>query len=156
MKLIPTQSIVVQPSKAAQDQGQLTSVVTFQGVATPSPISGVVLEAAVDSPAGLLLMMTNDVPNEDTLSIHLLNANMVQMDWIKLGRLYNTGVFRSLSIDSNNTLSFCFLGETPWKLTVFEDKQACVPFLSEPKSVSRKLGFKRYMMLEGSFEYETA
>ncbi|MDR0775624.1 MAG: hypothetical protein LBE81_03175 [Azonexus sp.] len=127
-----------------------TSEVLIHGTPTGKLVSGKILEAAVQWENRYLLFMTDDVPFEEMLSIHLLDAQMNALDSARIGCLYSTGTFTSLLLSEPNTVQFRFIGDTFWSIELLSRPRFRVPFISEPSGVWRSLGFSRHFIVHGN------
>lgn len=155
MKIISNSSVIIYPETVKNTQGVACRNVGYQGQVTIEPVEGVVLEAAVQTKQGLLLFMTSDVIYEDALFIHYFNQELQPLDSLTMDWITGSGVFRDLVIQSEDRLSFQFLGDKAWELTLFSSQKPCVPYVSEPAGVSRKLSFRRHMMLQRCAQAQT-
>lgn len=147
MRLASEISVRHQPD--ADENVVPTCAVLLQGAACSTTVNGAVLEAAVRWRSFYLLFVTDDVPFEEGLNIHLLDDHGRLLDSATLGGAYSTGNFRDLSLSEGNTLSFRFIGDTTWHLELLERSQFRLPLVSEPAGVSRRMGFSRHFILRG-------
>jgi hypothetical protein len=139
------------------DEGEIpTSEVLVNGTSTDKLISGAVLEAAVQWENCYLLFMTDDVPFEEMLSIHLLDDQLNILDSALIGSPYSSGSFSSLELSEPNTVRFHFIGDTTWSLELLSRPGFRVPFISEPPGVKRPLGFSRHFIVRGNPRPQTA
>ena len=115
------------------------SQVWMNGTATGQSVDGAVLEAAVDCGGRYLLFMTDDVPAEDQLSIHLVDRDGRLLDTARIGGIYATGSFSSLRLHEPASVSFRFINGTDWTVEVFDGPRLRLPLVSEPRGVSRPL-----------------
>ena len=81
-------------------------------------LRGVVLEAAVDTPAGLLVFATDDVPFEEGLNLTLVSPSGEVLDEARIGGTYTTGVFRNLKLLEGARLRFAFLADPVYEVEV--------------------------------------
>jgi hypothetical protein len=126
------------------------SQILRNGVPTGKRISGAALEAAVRWKSHYLLFMTDDVPFEEMLGIHLLDANLNSLDSALIGGPYSSGSFSSLKLSEPDTVCFHFIGDTDWCIELLSSPQFRVPLISEPPGVKRPLGFSRHFIVRGS------
>jgi len=122
--------------------------IILNGAPTRYEVSGVVLEAAFNVKNQYLLFLTDDVLHEDMLSIHLLDDNLILLDSVTIGSIYATGSFADLEIVGDSELKFSFIDDKSWHLHTLPGGEFVFPFLSEPKGVWRRFGFKRYFRIE--------
>jgi hypothetical protein len=117
---------------------------------TNSYVVGAFLESCIKFDRFYLVFMTDDIPSEDMLHIHLLNEKLSLLDTATIGSAYATGSFKALEICEPNIVKFHFIGLTQWVVHVFQKKQLHFPFISDPKGVSRKISFSSYLKIYGS------
>lgn len=117
-------------------------------------LAGAVLEAAVQWGDQHLLFITDDVPYEEALRIVLIDADLQPVDAAELGAAYSTGSFTDLVLLPPDTLSFRFIGGTTWTVRLLHQDQFRLPLVSEPRGVSRRLGFTRRFVVDGAPEPE--
>ena len=149
MKLLTPPEFSTQLFAAATETHSPTSQLLINGSLIEVFIHGAILEAAVALENYYLVFMTDDVPYEDTLRITLLSKEFQIMDVAYLGAAYSTGSFKLVDMKGENKITFTFFGGTTWTITVFNKKQWLMPFFSEPKGVSRPLGFHHYFKISG-------
>lgn len=123
------------------------SEIELSGVATGVIVSGAVLEAGVACDRGFLVFLTDDVPYEETLSIHLLDRAGQLVDSATLGRAYATGVFTGLALQQPDVVNFRFTGGHAWSVQVLSRPQLRLPFVAEAPGVSRRSGFRRHFVV---------
>lgn len=126
------------------------------GQATGQQVPGAVLEAAAQWQSFTLLFTTDDVPFEELLHIHLLDAQLNLLDSATVGGMYSTGSFSLLESAEPDTLRFRFIGDTDWSVQVLPEPGFRVPLLSDPTGVSRPLGFSRHFVVRGQPQPERA
>lgn len=97
-----------------------------------------------------MLFMTDDVPFEEMLSIHLLDAQMEVLDTALIGSPYSSGSFTSLLLVEPNTVQFRFIGNTLWRVELLSRPRFRVPFISDPSGVKRPIGFSCHFVVHGS------
>jgi hypothetical protein len=59
--------------------------------------------------------MTDDIPGEDMLHIHLLAEDLSVIDSATIGGMYSTGSFTNHTVLSPNEIAFNFIGGHEWK-----------------------------------------
>jgi len=127
------------------------SEVYREGRASGTRVSGAILEAAVQwQDRCYLLFLTDDVPQEDMLSIHLLDDRLKLLDSAVIGSPYSTGSFTSLELREPNTVRFRFIGETTWSVELLPRPVLRLPCFSEPRGVRRAFGFSRHFLVRGN------
>ena len=117
------------------------------GVASGTVVPGAVLEAAVACDGMTLLMLTDDVPYEDMLSIHLLGAQLQLLDSARIGAAYATGAFSSLTLLAPNRVRFRFIDNVDWWVEVFSAPSFRLPLVGEAKGVTRSHMFSRHFLV---------
>ena len=150
MEIVSDETLSTKVIDNGDDYALPKSAIYLNNNASESIIEGAVLESCVRINDFYLLFITDDIPNEDTLHIYLLNNNAVVIDSVSIGSMYATGSFELLDTIEPNTVVFSFIGSTKWKIHVFGNKVSHVPFLSDPKGVSRKLCFNTYLKIDGA------
>lgn len=124
--------------------------VCLDGRATGHEVEGAVLEAALAVGDEHLVFATHDVPYEESLSIHLLDANGAPLDSITLGHAYSSGHFRLVAHEAPGLVRFRFFGDTEWTVRVLDHEGWRLPWGGDPPGVQRALGFKRRLVVGGS------
>lgn len=125
------------------------SRILIKGEATDKVVTGAILEAAIRWGDYYLLFMTDDIPYEEMLSIHLLDRTLNLLDSVTIGTMYSTGSLSSLELVEPNVVGFRFIGNTDWRIELLAKPVFGLPFLSDPKGVSRKFGFTRHFKVHG-------
>ncbi len=120
------------------------SDILLNGVKTGTSIEGACLELVTKCRGGYLVIMTDDIPYEDSLHIHLLDDKAGCIDSANIGAMYSTGSFENPVIEGENCISFQFIGDTRWKVELLGYKEWRIPFFSSPKGVSRRHPFYQY------------
>lgn len=131
------------------DSAPPASEILVDGRATGRVISGALLEAAVEAGENWLLFLTDDVPYEDALSIHLLDTRWHLLDSALLGAAYCTGSFGALRLEPPDKVRFRFIGDTDWTLEILPRREFRLPFVRDATGVSRKFGFSRHFIVRG-------
>jgi hypothetical protein len=125
-----------------------TSELWAAGGPTGVIVSGAVFEVALRWGEYLLLFLTDDVPFEDGLNIHLLDKNLKVVDSAHMAFMYSTGIFSDLDLTQSDSVSFCFFGGMVWTLKLFSKKKFAFPIISDPLSVSRPFKFSRMFQID--------
>lgn len=113
-------------------------------------VAGQVLEGAFAVGDRYLLLLSDGIPSEDILSIHLLDARGALLDSASLGSPYATGAFQLLGLSAPDTVRFRFIGDTDWAVQVLDAPQARWPLLGEPRGVRRAFGVRRWFVVRGA------
>ncbi|GEM_PF-3905238 len=87
-------------------------------------------------------LLVNDQPSGRILAGAVLEAAV-------LGAAYSTGSFSDLSLLPPDTVRFRFIGGTDWTVRLLHKDQFRLPLVSEPRGVSRRLGFSRRFVVDG-------
>ena len=112
-------------------------------------VSGAVLEAAYEGDGFYLLFMTDDVPYEEGLTIHLISPDFKDVETAALVGFYSSGSFRDAVVMGPRQIGFSFFGGSPVMLEVLDGPQFRVPFLPECPGSFRPFGFtRRFRMRE--------
>lgn len=119
-------------------------------------VPGAVLEAAGQWQGFFLVLTTDDVPWEEMLHIHLLDARLQRLDSACIGAPYSTGSFSALPSLVPDLLRFRFMGDTDWSVQVLPKPGWRVPLWSEPAGVRRSMGFSRHFVVRGAPKREGA
>lgn len=144
----PASEISVQPVAVGPDEPPLCTVL-IDGASTGSRVAGAVLEAAVAHAGEYLLFLTDDVPFEDMLSIHLIDRRGRLLDTARIGGPYTTGSFSELTLHDPGVARFHFVGDTEWTVEVFPEARLRLPFVSDAPGVTRPLGLRRRFRVHG-------
>lgn len=107
-------------------------------------IWGAVLEAAVwvDNNR-YLLFLTDGLLYENGLTIYLFDIKKGILEKIKLISAYGDGYFENMEVDSNS-VSFNFLGNYKWTVSVFNKPTIRIPF-TESWVICRDFKLKTYL-----------
>jgi hypothetical protein len=109
---------------------------------TGQVITGQVLEAAIEWKGHHLLLVTDDIPFEDSLRIYLFDTGWTLLDSVAMGAMYATGVFSHLELLPPNGVRFQFIDNAIWTIELLEQAVVAFPF-SDPKGVSRPFSLHR-------------
>jgi len=150
MRKLSEQELTIKAIECSSELAIPSSEIVLKQSITGRVISGAVLEAAVSWKDFYLLFLTDDIPQEDTLSIHFLDKDLKLLDSATIGAMYSTGSFTSLQLIEPNELTFRFIGDTDWTIELFDKPTLALPFLSDPKCVKRKLALSNYFKIQGS------
>jgi hypothetical protein len=131
------------------DDSSPTSEVVLDGIPTGTHVRGATLEAAVEWNSYYLLFTTDDVPYEEMLRIALLDQDLGLLDTALIGSPYSTGSFSSLELIEPDTVTFRFIGGSPWEVQLLPAPALRLPFFSEPRGVHRPIGFTRRFIVRG-------
>ncbi|WP_282045738.1 hypothetical protein [Roseibium album] len=112
-------------------------------------IPGTVLEGAWSFGSEVLVCTTEDIPYEEVLHFCLLGADGKILDQIRLGGIYQTGMFALLKTGSA-TIRFRFFNHAAHELTVSEQPVWRMPFFGDPKGVGRSVGFSKRLLVDRS------
>ena len=116
---------------------------SLNGKAIGKIVPGAFLEAAVAWNGCFFLVLSDGFDFEDSLSIHLLNANLDVLDSVCMSGMYSHDTFRQLTLVEPDILEFSFFIEERRRITLFVKPEFRVPLLNEPHHVSRRFGFRK-------------
>ncbi len=128
----------------------LNSEIIVSGKEVDNSIGGTYLELCIKRNNEYFVFMSDDIPDENMLHIHLLDKNFKLIDSVTIGGIYSTGTFENLSIQGPNHISFNFIGTNRWTVEALDKRKFCLPFLSSPKGSYRKNPFYQYFKLHGN------
>lgn len=138
----------VQSRTERERAGPRITLAQAQGAASVE-LDGLVLEAQFACGERHLVFTTEDVPYEECLHIHLLDARLQVLDHLALSAWYSPGILQRLEIAGPRRLSFAFFGaDERWCLTV-SDAACWRPWFGR-HPVQRRAGFwrRRWLQLE--------
>jgi hypothetical protein len=127
--------------REGNDQELATSFATIAGRTSEEPLEGIVLEACVQRGNQYILFLTDDIPFEDSLHIHLLDEDLNRVDTATLGAPYTTGHFHNLKCEDSGEITFEFFGDCAWEVSVSPQRRLRLPFVSGPRGVSWQNGW---------------
>jgi len=123
------------------------SEILFNDAPTGRVIEGKVLEKAVALETGYLLFITDDIPDEEFLTLLLCDKNFSVLDKATLGAAMSTGDLREIELRGDD-VHFRFIGDTLWRLRPLAQPSLRLPLVSDPRGVSRPLGLRQYFTLQ--------
>ena len=126
------------------------SCIFLGGAQTHKKIDGTYLELCVKVDERFIVFMTDDIPSEDMLHVHLLDKNLDVIDSATIGGMYSTGSFENYNLQEPNKITFNFIGGNEWVVELLKNKEFRVPFISSPKGVYRKNPFNQHFKLHGN------
>lgn len=144
MELRQLDNLTLKVINTDKDNEEPRSEILKDATPTGKYIAGAVLEATIQWGSWYLLFVTDDCPFEEALNIHLLDEHFNSIDSAVIGWIYNTGVFESLKLVQPNIVQFRFLGDKNWWIELLQEPAFRLPFLTEPRGVSRQWGFSRH------------
>ncbi|WP_254504234.1 type II toxin-antitoxin system RelB family antitoxin [Duganella vulcania] len=156
MRPLSTSEFAIRPASPYTDTALATSELLLDGSPTGLIVTGAVLEAAVEWQGYRIAFLTDDIPFEDMLRIYMFDAKMTLVDAAVLGAMYSTGIFSDLSLQPPDALTFRFFGGIVWRVVLLAEREFALPFLSDPRGVSRKFKFFRQFRVEGKPQPEEA
>lgn len=135
-----------EPTTTAMGKYEVLIAENGTGITVPVQI----LEAAVQvDDKWLLLFLTDDTPFEEMLNIALIDLDDGVKEILTLGGAYLTGSFTDLHI-APNAVEFSFIGETTWRVEIPPSPFVKVPFIGDPRGVSRPLALRHYINITAS------
>ena len=96
-------------------------------------------------------MLSDGFDFEDSLGIHLLNANLDVLDSVCMSGMfgmYSHDTFRQLTLVEPDILEVSFFIEERRRITLFVKPEFRFPLLNEPRRVSRRFGFRQRFFVE--------
>ena len=148
MKLFSMDDLSIRPRQQTADELPRSELILY-GETTGKIVEGAVLEAAICWRGHFLIFLTDDIINEDTLRIYLLDPQLDIADAARLGAMYSTGAFSALQLVEPNIIRFEFFGDTTWTLELLDDQSFAVPMVSDPKGVTRPFRLSHRFKLRG-------
>ena len=145
-----TETLITRPLAAEHEDDVPRSEIILDGVPSGVVISGALLEAAVKCERGYLVFMTDDIPYEDVLSVHLLDGDLQLLDTAQIGAPYSTGSFSALALYGENEATFRFIGDTEWRIYVLPNAKRVLPLCLSPSGVKRPFQFTRHFEVFGT------
>ena len=149
MRLLSTSEFTARLASPYSDTQLATSELLLDGKPTGLIVDGAVLEAAVEWQSCRIAFFTDDIPFEDMLHIYMFDADMTLIDAAVLGGMYSTDTFAKLNLQPPDALTFRFIGGITWRMELLTEREFALPFLSDPRGVSRKFKFFRRFRVEG-------
>ncbi|EPE7488656.1 hypothetical protein ACSMAF_000669 [Cronobacter universalis] len=138
-------SLSLMKVQEATNLSQARSEVVLNGNNTGIIVPGEILEATVQvNEQRYVLFLTDDVIFEESLTIALIDLRGGIKEVVRVGNEYATGYFEALSVTADS-ISFRFIGEYLWTVTVSDTPRFRLPFVSDPQGVKRDTGFKKYI-----------
>ena len=128
--------------------GKYEVLIADKGTGITVPVN--VVEAAVQvDDRRLLLFLTDDTPYEEMLKIALIDLKGGVKEILTLGGAYLTGSFSNLHIHPD-AVEFSFMGDTTWRVEVPAAPFVKLPFISDPRGISRPLALKQYLKISAN------
>lgn len=149
---LPEGAVTLRPLAAAAGEAGPVCELTVQGQVVRQPVPGAVLEAAFQSDGRTLVFLTDDLPFEDSLHVHLLDEGLALLDSAVLSAMYATGIFELIGSHSPRSVRFRFFGGWEWTVELLTAAAMRLPLVSEPRGVHRRLGFTRHFKVHGQPE----
>jgi len=153
---LPSDEVSLRPHPVTGADGVPASEIRIGARQVPQALAGLVLEAAFRVDNRYLLFLSDDVPQEDALRIHLLDQDLALVDSATLSWMYATGSFELLRLMPPRAVSFRFFGATDWVVELLDGPARRLPWLGEPRGVHRRFGFVRHFRVRGSPRAEAA
>ena len=132
---------------AGTDLKSARSEILRAGQPTGKVIDATVLQAAIAWQNCTVLLVTDDIPYEEFLTIHLLDAELNLLDTASIGTMYGTDELTQLTLVGPAEFEFSFLGRRRVELLL--KAQWRDPFnWCEPPGVWRAWGFHRHFCVK--------
>ena len=139
MKLIDTAQLDLEATDANPRTGAPMGRVMLDGRATDTRVAGAIREAGVGLDAGFLLITSDDVPFEEAVHLHLLDAAAQPIESATIGAPYTAGIFGDLVLEPPDQLHFAFIGPQRWHVRILRSAHLHLPLLGDPHGVWRGL-----------------
>ena len=149
MRLLPTTTFSARLASPPTETELPTSELLLDGEPTGLMVTGAILQAAVEWHDYRIAFFTDDIPYEDMLRIYMFDLDMALVDAAVLGAMYSTGTFDALTLQPPDRLTFRFFGGTVWRMVLLAEPEFALPFVSDPRGVSRKFKLSRQFRIEG-------
>ena len=149
MNLHRTDEVAIRRLPTVGEDSTPRSEILWRGAPTGSVVPGAILEAAYTWRGHCLLLMTDDVPDEDMLGIHLFTGDFRLLDSATLGGPYTTGAFSALPSMVDDELRFRFIGGVDWTVRLLREPGLRLPFIGDARGVTRRFGFRRHFIVHG-------
>ena len=150
MRLLPTSTFSARLASPPTDLELPASELLLDGSPTGIRVIGAILQATVEWQGYRIAFFTDDIPFEEMLRIYMFDSEMGLVDAAVLGAMYSTGTFDALTLQPPDELTFRFFGGTIWRLVLLGEPEFALPFLSDPRGVSRKFKLSRRFRIEGT------
>ena len=147
-KLLDNVTLQLRQEPTPTSMGKYEVLIAGKGTGIMVPVQ--IIEAAVQvDDKRLLLFLTDDVPYEEALKIALLDLKEGVEEILTLGDAYLTGSFTDLNIQPN-AVEFSFIGDTTWRVEIPAMPFMKLPFIGDPRGVSRPPVLKHYIKITAS------
>jgi hypothetical protein len=93
----------------------------FEGREVQERIEGIDLEYQFTVSGKSLLLVTEDIPYEETLRIYFLSGEFQILDHVMLGEPYTPGILKDVQVVGGYALEFSFVAGERWRLRILED-----------------------------------
>lgn len=149
MRLLPTSTFSARLASPPTELELPCSELLLDGHPTGIMVTGAILQAALEWQGYRIAFFTDDIPFEDMLRIYMFDTQMALVDSAVLGGMYSTGTFDALTLHPPSELTFRFFGGIVWRMVLLGEQEFALPFLSDPRGVSRKFKLFRHFRIEG-------
>ncbi|NRF67055.1 hypothetical protein HLB44_08685 [Aquincola sp. S2] len=156
MRQLLGSELAVRPLASAGPDDEPKCELLRAGAPTGCQVFGAVLEAAILWNDRTLLFMTDGIPYEDFLTIHLFDDRLSPLDSASIGTMFSTGSFSLLRLDEPNRVVFRFIGDTAWTVELLEQPVLQLPLLGDPPGVQRRLRLQRHFRLHTQPRHQAA
>lgn len=130
------------------------SDILVDGKETGQAVTGEILKAAVRWESYCMLLVTDNVPFDDSLRMYLFDAQWKLVDSATLSHLSATGAFANLTLVRPNYLCFQFTDGATWTLELLRRGVMSLPHV-DPRGVSRPFSFFKRFRVYGFLLPET-
>ncbi|MGK9174038.1 hypothetical protein KXR87_12510 [Yokenella regensburgei] len=147
-RLLDNVTLQLRDAPTPKAVGKYEVLMAGKGTGIMLPVQVIEASVMVDDKR-LLLFLTDDVPFEEMLEIALLDVNDGVKEIVTLGGAYLTGTFADLNIYPN-AVEFSFIGDTTWRVEIPAMPFMKLPFIGDPRGVSRSPAWKHYIKISAS------
>ncbi|UTV28784.1 hypothetical protein [Photobacterium atrarenae] len=155
MELLSKEKVEIRDVEKGSEYISKKILLAIEGKIANSFVKGAQVEYGVKYDNNYVIFVTDDILNEETLRIYLFDLNAKLIDYLYIGSAYSTGYLQDLTLQKDGSISFLFIGDTLWNVKVLSKARMIIPFVSNPKGVSRKNVFSSFIQVRGLPKTET-
>ncbi|AVF95397.1 hypothetical protein AL552_17380 [Vibrio diabolicus] len=155
MELLSKEKIEIRDVEEGSEYISEKILLAIEGKLANSFVKGAQVEYGIKFDNNYVIFITDDILNEETLRIYLFDLNARLVDYLYIGSAYSTGYLQELTLQKDGSISFLFIGDTLWNVKVLSKAKMIIPFISNPKGVTRKNVFSSFLQVQSSPKTET-
>lgn len=155
MELLSKDKLEIRDVEKGSEYISYKILLAIEGRPANSFVKGVQVEYGVKYDNCYVIFVTDDILNEETLRVYLFDLNAKLIDYLYIGSAYSTGRLQDLTLQKDGSISFLFIGDTLWNVKVLSKAKMIIPFISNPKGVTRKNVFSSFLQVQSSPKTET-